>query len=150
MYEGFWSAVIEPADELKKIIDSSQESPNYWKDIWEILSGSSPKTLQSLLMRLKKFVFPILTDIEERMELSKRLEHDAKMGEPAAVAAVAAVPAVAETVENDNQISAVAQSEGINETQRESNKAPKTGVAKARGFKRYWKKFRARLGLWVK
>ncbi|KAI5836913.1 hypothetical protein DFP73DRAFT_570174 [Morchella snyderi] len=139
IHEGFWTAVIQPANELQKISNTNPDGPEYWKGIWEILTASSPKSLQSILMRLKKFVFPTLTDIEERIKISERLEHEAQMEQ------LAIPPAAAETVHNENQISMISPAEVIPETGKESVEAPIRQAPKEGGLKRRWRKFKARL-----
>ncbi|KAH8145173.1 uncharacterized protein LAJ45_10837 [Morchella importuna] len=144
IHEGFWTAVIQPANELQKIITTNQDGPDYWKGVWEILTASSPKSVQSILMRLKKFVFPTLTDIEERIKLSERLEHEAPTEQSAIPLAQAA-----EAADNENQISTIRQAEEISETRKESVEVPITTKQprKESGLKRRWKKFKARLRL---
>lgn len=95
-------------------------------------------------MRLKKFVFPTLTDIEERIKLSERLEHEAPTEQSAIPLAQAA-----EAADNENQISTIRQAEEISETRKESVEVPITTKQprKESGLKRRWKKFKARLRL---
>ncbi|KAH0604510.1 uncharacterized protein H6S33_006887 [Morchella sextelata] len=77
IYEGFWATILQVANEIKRIVTpTSQEDSEYWQKIWDILSTSSPKSLQSLLMRLKKFVIPTLEDIEQRIKVSEQLENE--------------------------------------------------------------------------
>lgn len=94
-------------------------------------------------MRLKKFVFPTLTDIEERIKLSERLEYEAQT-EPLAMP----LAAPAEAADNENQISTISQAEEIPETRKESVEVPITKQPRKKsGLKRRWKRFKARLRL---
>ncbi|KAI5836912.1 hypothetical protein DFP73DRAFT_601733 [Morchella snyderi] len=77
IYEGFWATVLQVANDIKGVVTpTSQEDSEYWRKIWDILSTSSSKSLQSLLMRLKKFVIPTLEDIEQRIKVSEQLENE--------------------------------------------------------------------------
>jgi hypothetical protein len=83
MHEAFWYTLIEPAEDIRRQIDSLDTGgnantdgfgPKYWAVIWEIATIETAGSLENLARRIQKFVFPVIRETNEQSELVRQLE----------------------------------------------------------------------------